>query len=75
LFSGGAQDFQAAGMITALNTGLVPGSPQLARQFGLLAARTADIPKVTRRERRCQQNTNTCSDNEQPFSTHRIFPK
>src|SRR5467141_1945259 len=69
LLSGGAQDFQAAGKIAALNTGLVPGSDPFARQLGLLAARTTDIPKVTRGGHRCQQNTNACSDNEQPFST------
>src|SRR5216684_814980 len=68
LFSGGAEDFQAACKITALNAGLVPASDPFARQFGLLAARTMDISKVTRRERSCQQQTNTCSDNEQPFS-------
>jgi hypothetical protein len=72
LFSGGTQDFQAAGKVTALNTGLVPASDSFARQFGLLAARTTDIPKVTRRERGCQRNTNLCSDSEQPFSRERF---
>src|SRR6266850_2971946 len=75
LFSGSTQDFQAAGKIAALNTGLVPGSDPFARQFGLLAARTTDIPKVTRRGRNCQQNTNECSDNEQPFSLAGESPK
>src|SRR5882672_5593543 len=46
LFSGGAEDFQATSKITALNTGLVPASDFLARQFGLLAARAMDIPKL-----------------------------
>src|SRR6266850_1413395 len=68
LFSSGTQDFQAPCKITALNTGLVSGSDPFARQFGLLAARTTGIAKFTRRDWRCQQNTNTCSDNEQPFS-------
>src|SRR5467141_54045 len=62
LFSGGAEDFQAAGKIAALNTGLVLASDSFARQFDLLVARTTDIPKVTRGEPNCQQNTNTCSD-------------
>jgi hypothetical protein len=46
LFSGGTQDFQAAGKVPALNTGLVPASDSFARQFGLLAARTTDFLKL-----------------------------
>src|SRR6266850_4636177 len=75
LFSGGTQDFQAASKITALDAGLVPGSDSFARQFGPLAAGATDIPKVTRRGRRCQQNTNTCSDNERLFSRAGTSPK
>src|SRR6266403_2943525 len=45
LFSSGAEDFQAAGEIAALNAGLVPASDFLARQFCILAARTLYSPK------------------------------
>jgi hypothetical protein len=52
LISGGAEDFQAAGEIAALNTAIRPAAGLEVRQFGLLGEHTTSTLKVTQSEGR-----------------------